>query len=72
MCIEEQLRLSTDESKGKLSLRRLANPSFHYEEKLGFRNKYNRRYSPKIEHGLTGLASPCPLANVCATGHVDV
>jgi hypothetical protein len=41
---------------GKLKLKLQGISSKKYaDETLDFRNKYNHRYSPRIEHGLTGL-----------------
>lgn len=40
--------------KLKLRLQRISNKKY-VDETLDFRNKYNHRYSPRIEYGLTGL-----------------
>lgn len=43
-------------SKLKVALEKIANSSFR-ESTHNFRNKYNHRYSPRIEIGLTGLVN---------------
>jgi len=53
-------------NKLKQVLEKIASGNY-VEESIDFRNKYNHRYSPRIEIGLTGLVS----RNVDKSGHVS-